>query len=290
MYYKIVSERETPTPDISADDDFDSWNKEQIERIENNKKSAIKIKAFSAFYIQNPHLDNDSQPIAEYKGASYNPTDQSIENQRRWVVHDHTLTGKVVLRGDGTHVFLPTSFESIITKYPYEFPSEQEGQSAEQLTGGLHYTGKIGQYDYTQNDFIYSKIPQDAVQIRGGSHLIREIYDVGVKQGIIPQPSVLYDDLVQSKLFSYNIHAYKGDSNSVLYHRALLPRRDAIDELPSGLVPNPKEREHMRLLNELASYAAKEKKSAGDKLTELAASMHTLIGAAPANKETVLEE
>ena len=85
---------------------------------------------------------------------------------------------------------------------------------------------------------------------------IRELYDVGVANGIIPKNSQLFEDIVQNKLFSYIKHtSYQQDNNgntnnTTLYYKAFVPRRDGEEEIPSGLLPGRSEREYNRLLKE----------------------------------------
>jgi hypothetical protein len=180
-----------------------------------------------------------------------------------WAVHLNTLEAKAVRRRNGEYVVVPLGFEKIVFRYPYSYADDQTNEWVMQRTGGDRYRQvKIPTYDYMTDSFIASKL-RPYIEQEGydaqivGDLLVKNLYDVGVKKGIFPQSSILFDRFEIDQLQSYFIGDYRGDPNATLTYRAFRPKETIpVDE---QLMLSERDREKMRLLKELDSTLRKMK-------------------------------
>lgn len=87
----------------------------------------------------------------------------------------------------------------------------------------------------------------------------------------MPHPGLLFEQVVESRIFSYSIPTFENNSNKALYHRALVPARDAFVEglSDSGdLFPTPAEWEYHKLLHEVKDMLQKLKNEDGNRETK----------------------
>ena len=96
----------------------------------------------------------------------------------------------------------------------------------------------------------------------------------------MPHPGLLFEQVVESRIFSYSIPTFENNSNKALYHRALVPARDAFVEglSDSGdLFPTSAEREYHKLLHEVKDMLQKLKNEDGNRETKKSAAMKLLF-------------
>lgn len=211
----------------------------------NNKqknKNKFTVKTWSAFFAI-PEED------------SYDPSERSQLDESAWFLHLDTLELRSVKRRDGTFVFIPTGLETIVTKYPYTYADKQTNKWTADNTIVKFTKGLDMMYDPLTDPFISKFIPKDIPQYPSTRHgsKIPFMFGLGLEAGILPSPGVLFEQVKQSKIFSYNIQSLDNDPNKNLYYRAFVPSEELATEISNdggALFPTTDERHYHRLLKE----------------------------------------
>jgi hypothetical protein len=225
--------------------------REQLEE-ENQKlaKKTFTIKGWEAYY--------------NVPGKEWDLEDDSNDNgvtEPYWSIHYNTLEGKMIRRRDGRYLFVPTDLEVQVDKHKYDYGDKPKNQMVAALTSGVRFhTQEIPKdYDIKSDTFVASKIDfsQYPHQILGDPK-IKNLYDIAVKENLIPQPSELFHEIQIDKLQSYTLHGYKGNNDSMLFYKAFLAKE--VMPLHSGLMPSEEQREYSRLLREFGAKIEEMKK------------------------------
>jgi hypothetical protein len=178
-----------------------------------------------------------------------------------WSIHYNTLEGKMIRRRDGRYLFVPTGLEVQVDKHKYDYGDKPKNQLVAALTSGVrfHIQEIPKDYDIRGDTFIASKIDFNEYphQILGDPK-IKNLYDIAVKENLIPQPSELFHEIQIDKLQSYTLHNYKGNNDSMLFYKAFLTKE--LMPLHSGLMPSEEQREYNRLLKEFGAKIEEMKK------------------------------
>jgi hypothetical protein len=115
--------------------------------------------------------------------------------------------------------------------------------------------------------YISKFIPSGSTQIKGIVK-IRELYEVGRTTGILPKPSILFEQFEIDQIYSYTTYDYNNgggsgrDENSTvstLFYKAFKPIETI--KLHNGLMPSEETREYNRLLKEVKDLLTKMKKN-----------------------------
>ena len=203
-------------------------------------------------------------------------------NTNQWSIHETEVELRRALRRDGMNIYIPTSVTTIVTKYPHEgYGGETQDLIVYEKTTGRYTRGQLSNYEFLLDQFITSKPVRnvDAFPIVGRSK-IPELFSAGIENGVLPQPGLLFDQVVESRIFSYSIPNYENNSNKALYHRALVPVKEAFVEglSDSGdLFPTSTEREYHKLLHEVKDMLQKLKNEDGSRETKKSAAMKLLF-------------